>query len=129
MTFQRSCEPLPAIAVGNWGNNIIKLEKGTRIGEVEEVDLVSQEDPVWDDPTGITATVFQLKEEELKSHQEKLKEQLAIREPSKGQKQILLQSLCVRHQVFTLTEYELGETSLVEHDIKVTDDIPVVAQP
>ena len=50
---------------------------------------------MWDDPTGIAVTIFQLKEEELRSHQEKLKEQLAIGELSEGEKQILLQSLCV----------------------------------
>lgn len=123
------CEPLPDITVRNWGNNVIKLEKGTRIGEVEEVELVNQEDPVWDDPTGTVATIFHLKEEELKSHQEKLREQLAVGELSEGEKQILLQLLCAQHHVFALTDSELGETSLVEHDIKVTDDVPVVTQP
>ena len=52
------CESLPDIAVRNWGNNTIKLDKGTCIGEVEEVDLVNQEDPVWDDPTGTVTVVL-----------------------------------------------------------------------
>ena len=123
------CESLPDIAVRNWGNNTIKLDKGTCIGEVEEVDLVNQEDPVWDDPTGTVTAVLQLKEEELEGRQEKLMEQLAVGELSEGEKQVLLQLLCAQHQVFALNDSELGETSLVEHDIKVTDDIPVVTQP
>ena len=84
---------------------------------------------MWDDPTGTVTAVLQLKEEELESRQEKLMEQLAVSELSEGEKQVLLQLLYAQHQVFALNDSELGETSLVEHDIKVTDDIPVVTQP
>ena len=121
------CEALPDIEVTNWGNNTITLDKGTRIGEVEEVTLVKQEDPVWSDFAG-SAVVLKLKDEELKNRQEKLGEQLTVGELSEGEKQILLKLLSAQHQVFALTDSELGETDLVEHDIKVTDNIPVVTQ-
>ena len=68
------------------------------------------------------------KDEELKNRQEKLGEQLTVGELSEGEKQILLKLLSAQHQVFALTDSELGETDLVEHDIKVTDNIPVVTQ-
>ena len=103
------------------------LDKGTRIGEVEEVTLVKQEDPVWNDFAG-PAAVLILKDEELKSRQEKLREQLTVGELSEGEKQILLKLLSAQHQVFALTDSKLGQTDLVEHDIKVADNIPVVTQ-
>ena len=116
------CEALPDIEVTNWGDNTITLDKGTRI---EEVTLVKQEDPVWNDFAG-SAAVLILKDEELKSRQEKLREQLTVGELSEGEKQILLKLLSAQHQVFALTDSELGQTDLVEHNIKVTDNIPVV---
>ena len=105
MTLRKSfwgCEPLPNITVSNWGNNTIKLEKGTRIGTVEEVDVVNQDDPLWGDHMGTLATVLRLKEDELKVRQRKLKEQLAIGEVTRDEKESLLHLLCTQHQAFAL---------------------------
>jgi len=37
--------------------------------------------------------------------------------------------ILANHHSFALSDYELGETSLVEHEVKVTDHTPVATQP
>ena len=123
------CESLPDLPVTNWGDNTVELERGTMVGDVEDVALVLPDDPVWAGPPEAVANVYHIKEEGLQVCCEELKEQLRIGELPKEERQVLLQLLCKQHEVFAMSDSELGETSLVEHDIQLTDNIPVMSQP
>ena len=63
--------------------------------------------------------------DELRVRQDQLAEQLKIGECCGKDKEALLQLLCSNHHVFALTDTELGETDLVEHDIVTVDNQPV----
>ena len=65
----------------------------------------------------------------LRVRQDQLAEQLQIGECSGKDKEALLQLLCSIHQVFALTDTELGETDLVEHNIVTVDNQPVRVSP
>ena len=54
---------------------------------------------------------------------------MRIGECSGKDKEAVLQLLCSNHQVFALTDTELGETDLVEHTIMTVDNQPVRVSP
>lgn len=59
--------------------------------------------------------------------QDQLRNQLQVGDSCQGdnEKQALLQLLCTRHQVFTLSDAELGKTDLVEHQIELVSRQPL----
>ena len=123
---------LPTLTVRNLGNCPVTIEKNTIIGTIEDVSLVAQDDPVWSEPVQIAEAVVRLchvEGNELRDRLEQLREQLQIGECSDKDKQALLQVLCSRHQVFALSDTELGETDLVEHNIETVDNQPVRVSP
>ena len=125
-------EPVPTLTVRNWGNCPIVIEKGTVIGTIEDVSLVAKDDPVWSEPVQLGEAVIrlcQLDGHELISRLDQLKRELQIGECSDNDKQALLQVLCSRHQVFALSDTELGEMELVEYHIKTVDNEPVRVSP
>jgi len=66
---------------------------------------------------------------ELITCHNQLREQLQIVECTNEDKQALLQMFFSHHQVFALSDSELGETDSVEHNIETVDNQPVRVSP
>ena len=113
------------LAITNWSGEPLAIEQGTTMGVVEEIDLVSLDDPVWNDtdPAPVDVTrLDELTEDEVSQKKVELESQLKIggacSEEECGKfKQLLL----CKHVSFALKDTELGETSLVEHVIDTGD--------
>lgn len=103
------------------------------MGNMEEVDLVSQDDPVWSDarsPPVDIARLDKLTEDEVHQRKVELESQLVIggacSEMEYGKfKQLLLG----KHDSFALKDTELGETTLVEHVIDTGEAKPAKIPP
>ena len=95
---------------------------------VEEATIVSQNDDVWE--SGSDSTIRTIKGEDLKIRQEQLCSQQTFgNKCGKEERERLQQLLCDQHQVFALTDYELGEGDLVEHEIIMKEHQPMKAPP
>ena len=121
------------LAITNWSGEPLAIEQGTTMGSVEEVELVSQDDPVWSntDPIPVdVARLDELTEDEVSKRKAELESQLVIggacSEEECGKfKQLLL----CKHSCFALEDTELGETGLVEHVIDTGEAKPVKTSP
>ena len=125
-------ETVPTLSLTNWGHFPLVIEKDTVIGMVEKASLVTQDDPLWSEPVQLANAVVRLchiSGYELRVCHHQLKEKLQIGECSNEDKQALLQMLYSKHQVFALSDTELGETDLVEHSIETADNQPVKVSP
>ena len=67
-----------AIAVTNWSGEPLVVEQGTTMGIIEEVELVSQDDPVWSDTDPLPVDVARLDEPTISQRKIKLETQLVI---------------------------------------------------
>ena len=95
---------------------------------MEEATIVSQNDDVWE--SGSDSTIRTIKGEDLKIRREQLCSQLTFgNKCAKGERECLQQLLCDQHQVFALTDYELGEVDLVEHKIIMKEHLPMKVPP
>jgi len=101
------------IPVTNWGT---RPERGSIMGNIEEVDLINADDRVWDKdpcPTVATITPAQVMKREVA-----LLSQLKIGDAGTPEEQRCLKRLlCSMNEVFALSDHELGETDLIEHHI------------
>jgi len=121
------------LAITNWSGESLAIEQGTTMGNIEEVDLVSQDDPVWGDidPSPVdVARLDKLTEDEVSRRKVELESQLVIggacsEEECSKFKQLLL----CKHLSFALKDTELGETSLVEHVIDTGEAKPARIPP
>lgn len=100
--------------------------KNTVIGQLEAVELVAAGDAVWKEQQHpMVATVGSVPDQ----RREQLEGQLHIGECSAEGKEALQEVILSHHNSFALSDEELGETSLVEHEIKLTDNIPITTPP
>ena len=121
------------LAITNWSGEPLAIEQGTTLGSVEQVDLVSLDDPVWSDidPEPVDfARLDELTEDEVSQRKVELESQLAVggacSEEECGKfKQLLM----CKHVNFALKDTELGETSLVEHVIDTGEAKPAKIPP
>jgi len=116
------------VPISNWSNTPVVIPMGQVVGEIEEVSVIGQSDRVWEQPE--VSVVAQMETPESLERQNRLREQLVIGDGcQEGERQAFIQMLCVRHNVFALSDAELGETDLVEHQIELVSDKPVRAAP
>ena len=120
------CSTPRMLAVTNWGGEPLVVEQGTTMGSIEEVELISQDDPVWSDTDPLPVDVARLDESTASQRKVKLETQAVIgggcSEKQCGRfKQLLLS----KHDVFTLSDSKLGKTNLVEHVIDTGEAKPV----
>jgi len=71
---------LRMLAVTNWSGEPLAMKQGTTIGTVEEVQFVSQDDPVWSDtsPSPDTERLDELTEGKVSHRKVELESQLVI---------------------------------------------------
>ena len=107
----------------------ITFPKGTAIGVLEAVELVTAEDPIWKEPVDpIVAAVSDASEQEQRK--QTLGEEVSIKkECSAKDRSTLLDIILANHCTFALSDEDLGETDLVEHDINLTDSVPITTDP
>ena len=125
-------EASPTLTLTNWGDSPVVIEKDKVIGTIEEVSVITKDDPLWSEPVQLAEAVVRrchVSGNELATRHKQLKEQLLIGESTNEDKQALLQLLYSHHQVFALSDSELGETDLVEHNIETVDNQPVRVAP
>ena len=116
------------VPVTNWESKPIMFTKDTVVGRVEAVELVSADDVVWKEQSSLM--VATISGEDV-SHQRKnqLTEQLSMREHNTEDTAALREVVLSHHSVFALSDEELGETNLVEHEIKLTDYTTITSPP
>ena len=113
------------VPVTNWGSKPIMFTKDTVVGRMEAVELVSADDAVWKEQSSLM--VATISGEDV-SHQRK-KQQLNMGEHNTEDTAALREAVLSHHSVFALSDEELGETNLVEHEIKLTDNITITSLP
>ena len=122
--------PTGGLAIRNWGGEPLTIESGTIIGNIEEVSVVGQDDPVWEEQAVQVARIGQCSDEEIKQRKEELKAQLIIGKTCSEEEQIQLAELLLsRHDSFAMSDTELGETDIVEHTIDTGEAKPVRTCP
>ena len=106
------------VPMTNWGTRPVQLEKGSVVGNIEEVDLIASHDSLWDeDPFPTIATISPT---EVRQREGTLLSQLNIGDAGTSEEQKCLKKfLCSINEVFALSDHELGETDLVEHQINL----------
>ena len=120
------------VLITNWTTESILIEKDQIVGEIEEVSVVNRDDPIWEEQPKLVARLTESGSSHLMERKTQLKEQLQIGDNCTVEDQDTLRQLLLdRHQVFALTEEELGETDLVEHHniIEMTDHKPIKVFP
>ena len=84
------------------------------MGSIEDVELVDQDDPVWSDTDPDVTRLDEVVSQRKKEQENQLIIGGAYLEEECGRfKQLLLS----RHDIFTLSDTELGKTNMVEHVI------------
>ena len=114
------------VPLTNWGNEPIFTKKHFHVGKIEQVDLVTREDPHWN--TELSDTKLAVRICQVGSHErnEQLKERLKIGDAvNEQQKEELISVLLQSNEAFALNDDELGETGVVEHSIDTKDAPPV----
>ena len=118
------------VLITNWTTEPILIERDQVVGEIEEVSVVNRDDPVWEEQPELVARLSESGSSHLMERKTQLKEQLRIGDDCTVEDQDTLRQLLLdRHQVFALTDEELGETDLVEHRIEITDHKPIKVFP
>jgi len=88
------------------------------------VSQVGQEDPLWTESSG--PLVAAVSSDNASQRRDQLEEQLCIGEQCSVEDRAGLTGVILaNHNCFALSDHELGETGLVEHEIKLTDRTPV----
>jgi len=118
------------IPVTNWKEIPIFIKKHSQIGKIEQVDLVSKEDPHWKREASHTQLAVWLCKLGTDDRNVLLRERLRIGDAvTEDEKEQLIGLLLQLSEAFALSDDELGETSVVEHSIETNDAPPVSASP
>ena len=118
------------VLITNWTTEPILIERDQVVGEIEEVSVVNRDDPIWEEQPELVARLSEGGSSHLMERKTQLKEQLQIGDDCTAEDQDTLRQLLLdRHQVFALTDEELGETDLVEHHIEMTEHKPIKVFP
>ena len=106
------------VPMTNWETRPVQLEKGSVVGNIEEVDLIASHDSLWDeDPFPSVATISTT---EVIQREGTLLSQLNIGDAGTSEEQKCLKKfLGSINEVFALSDHELGKTDLVEHQINL----------
>ena len=101
------------VSVTNWGMRPVTISKDTVIGKLEVVELVAVGNSVWEKQSPLVAVVS---DSSIPSQQKRqLEEQLCIGECNVEDRATLQKVILLNHDIFALSNEELGETNLVEH--------------
>jgi len=112
----------------NWSTTPVVVPINQAVGEIEEVSVIGQDDPVWKQPEELV--VARIEAQDLLKWHSQLRNQLVIGDDCQdGERQAFIQLVCARHHVLPLSDSELGETELVEHQIDLVDGKLVWAPP
>ena len=116
------------VPVTNWGPRPIMFTKDTVVGKLEAVELVTAGDPVWKEQSDLMVATISGKNVACQ-RKEQLAKQLCIGEHSTEDKAAVQEAVLSHHSVFAVSDEELGETNLVEHEIKLTDNTTITTPP
>ena len=112
-------------SVTNCETESIIIPKGTAIGALEAVELITGQDPVWKesvDPIVVVVSDGRMQEQQAQT----LGEAVSIgKDCSAKDKRALLEMILANHCTFAFSDEALGGTDLVEHDIKLPDSVPI----
>jgi len=127
-TLLEDATTMVRIPLHNWGTNPIIVRKGTVIGNMEEVSLISRDDPFWiDDQTSKMVRVCHSDSAEA-NRVEKLCSELQFGNSCTSQNKNNFSQIVRKHNdVFALNDAELGETDVVTHAIDTGTAQPVKA--
>ena len=115
------------IPLHNSGSMPVLVKKGLPIGKVEEVSVVGKDDSLWSESEPEIARVCQVSKQ---GRCEELVSRLQIgKSCTKRQVSQIQELLCKYHEVFALTDSELGDTDIVTHSIDTGNAPPVRASP
>ena len=118
------------VLITNWTTEPILIERDQVVGEIEEVSVVNRDDPIWEEQPELVARLSESGSSHLIERKTQLEEQLQIGDDCTVEEQDTLKQLLLdSHQVFALTDEELGETDLVEHHIEMTEHKPIKVFP
>ena len=97
------------VLITNWTTEPILIERDQVVGEIEEVSVVNRDDPIWEEQPELVARLSEGGSSHLMERKTQLKEQLQIGDDCTAEDQDTLRQLLLdRHQVFALTDEELG---------------------
>ena len=105
------------------------FKKGTIVGYVEQASLVGHSDPIWKDhweelPEYSDESMVRMCQTENRMDQ--LRQQIKISDHcSDEERDLLLNRLLEKNEVFALCDEELGETDTVKHFIDTSGAKPV----
>ena len=116
------------VPVTNWGLRPIMFTKNTVVGRLEAVELVTAEDSVWKEQSSLMVATIS-GEGVTRQRKGQLAEQLCIGGHSTDDKAAVQEAVLSHHNVFALSDEELGETNLVEHEINLTDNTAITTPP
>ena len=116
------------VPVTNWGLRPIMFTKDTVVGKLEAVELVTAGDSVWKEQSSLMVATIS-GENVTCQRKGQLAEQLCIGGHSTDDKAAVQEAVLSHHNVFALSDGELGETNLVEHEIKLTDNTAITTPP
>ena len=118
------------LAVTNWSGEPLVIEQGTTMGFVEEVECVGQGNSIWSETDPLPVDIARLDGPTVNQRKLALENQLEIggacSEEECGR---FTQLLLSKHDVFAMSDTELGETNLVEHTIDTGEAKPVKTAP
>ena len=116
-----NCEELSKVPTMNWGTQQQVFKKGTIVGYVEQASLVGHGDPIWKDhweelPEYSDESMVRICQTE--NHMNQLRQQIKISDHcSDEERDLLLNRLLEKNEVFASCDEELGETDTVKHFI------------
>ena len=116
------------VPVTNWGLRPIMFTKDTVVGKLEAVELVTAGDSVWKEQSSLMVAIIS-GEDVTCQRKGQLAEQLCIGGHSTDDKAAVQEAVLSHHNVFALSDEELGEINLVEHEIKLTDNRAITTPP
>ena len=124
-----NCEELSKVSIMNWGTQPQVFKKGTIVGYIEQASLVGHSDPIWKDhweelPEYSDESMVRMCQTENRMDQ--LRQQIKISDHcSDKERDLLLNRLLEKNEVFALCDEELGETDTVKHFIDTSGAKPV----
>ena len=124
-----NCEELSKVPIMNWGTLPQVFKKGTIVGNVEQASLVGHSDAIWKDhweelPEYSDESMVRMCQTENRMDQ--LRQQIKISDHcSDEERDLLLNRLLEKNEVFALCDEELGETDTVQHFIDTFGAKPV----
>ena len=106
--------PTGGLAIRNWGGEPHTIEPGTIIGKLEEVSVVDQDNPVWEEQAVQVARISQCSNNEIRQRKEELKGRLIIGKTcSEEEQKKLAELLLSKYNSFAMSDTELGETDIM----------------